>query len=549
MANTPMVTYETFAAAEEDARAFRAQLERVAGRLGERHPFHINGVAQTGEGWIEERSPADSRVPIGEFASATMDDFDRAVEAARRFAPEWAATEWRERVRIVAGVSAKVTARRHELAAILAYEIGKPLLEALGEVDECVVLIDYYCAQMAANEGFALEMGPAGGVATGGGGKGGGGGGGEGVAPPADGGTPGGEHVYSLLRPYGVWGVIGPFNFPMALLLGPIAAALIAGNTVVAKPSPHGYLSGLAVYELFGEAGVPAGALQMLNIPDERLGKRLYTHPGLDGLTFTGSHATGMRVFHGFSREYPRPAICEMGGKNPAIVTASADLRKAAVGVARSAFGFSGQRCSGCSRVLVAREVHDELAELLEQRRREVCVASPLDPATQVGPVISRASVERLLEAARECGAEGWRVHGGGALTAGELRFGNYAEPTVAEIPAADSRLLREELFTPFVALHPVGSLDEALELANGLVFGLTAGLYAEDSEEIERFRRTVKAGVIYVNREAGATTGAWPGIQSFGGWEGSGSTGRGAGGIHYLQQYMREQSVTVVGS
>ena len=180
-------------------------------------------------------------------------------------------------------------------------------------------------------------------------------------------------------------------------------------------------------------------------------------------------------------------------------------------------------------------------------RRREVHVASPLDPATKVGPVISPESLQRLLDAARECRAAGWSVHGGSALVEGELRHGNYAEPTVAEIPA-DSRLLREELFTPFVAIQACDSLGQALELANGLVFGLTAGLYAEDPAEIQHFEREVKAGVIYVNREAGATTGAWPGIQSFGGWKGSGSTGRGAGGIHYLQQYMREQSLTVVG-
>jgi 1-pyrroline-5-carboxylate dehydrogenase len=520
MAAPPKVTYETFAAGEGDARAFRSALEQVAGRLGERHPFYLDGVAQRGEGWIEEHSPGDGRVLVGRFAAATMDDFDRAVTVARRFSAEWAATDWRERVSIVAGVSAAIAERRHELAAILAYEIGKPLLEALGEVDECVVLIDYYCEQLTAHEGFIAEMTPAGGA----------------------------ERSWSILRPYGVWAVIGPFNFPMALLLGPIAAALIAGNAVLAKPSPYGYLSGIAVYELFRQAGLPAGALQMLTIPDERLGERLYSHHGLDGLTFTGSYATGMRVFHGFSRDYPRPAICEMGGKNPAIVTASADLRKAALGVARSAFGFSGQRCSGCSRVLVAREVHDELVALLGERRREIEVASPLDPATKVGPVISTESVRRLLDGARECRDAGWRVHGGSALTEGELRYGNYAEPTVAEIPA-DSRLLREELFTPFVAVHPVDSLEQALALANGLVFGLTAGLYAEDPVEIERFEREIKAGVIYVNREAGATTGAWPGIQSFGGWEGSGSTGRGAGGIHYLQQYMREQSVTVVSS
>ncbi len=518
MAAPPKVTYETFDAAEQDARAFHSALELVGARLGERHPFYIDGVAQHGDGWVQEHSPGDRRVLVGHFAAASIEDLDRAVACARRFTAEWAATDWRERVRIVSGVSAAIAERRHELAAILAYEIGKPLLEALGEVDECVVLIDYYCHQLSAHGGFVTEMGP-----------------------------PGAERNWSLLRPYGVWAVIGPFNFPMALLLGPIAAALIAGNTVVAKPSPYGYLSGLAVYELFRQAGLPPGALQLLSIPDERLGERLYSHRGLDGLTFTGSHATGMRVFHGFSRQYPRPAICEMGGKNPAIVTASADLGKAALGVARSAFGFSGQRCSGCSRVLVAREVHDQFAALLAERRGEVVLGSPLDPATKVGPVISPESVQRLLDAARECREAGWAVHGGSALVEGELRYGNYAEPTVAEIPA-DSRLLREELFTPFVAIHPVASLGEALELANGLVFGLTAGLYAEDPAEIERFEREIKAGVIYVNREAGATTGAWPGIQPFGGWEGSGSTGRGAGGIHYLQQYMREQSLTVVG-
>jgi 1-pyrroline-5-carboxylate dehydrogenase len=333
----------------------------------------------------------------------------------------------------------------------------------------------------------------------------------------------------------------------MALLLGPIAAALIAGNTVVAKPSPQGYLSGLAVYDLFAAAGVPAGALHLLTIPEASLGERLYGNPALGGLTFTGSYPTGMQIYRGFTRAYPRPAICEMGGKNPAIVTASADLHKAALGISRSAFGFSGQRCSGCSRVLVAREVHDEFLELLEECRQEVKVASPLDPTTRIGPVISTASVQRMLDAVRECREAGWPVRGGRRLDTGELQHGNYVEPAVAEIPG-DSRLLREELFTPFVAVRPVNSLTEALQLANGLDFGLTAGLYASEAEEIERFLREIGAGVVYVNREAGATTGAWPGIQPFGGWEGSGSTGVGAGGIYYLQRYMREQSRTLVG-
>jgi 1-pyrroline-5-carboxylate dehydrogenase len=520
IAAAPKVTYETFTAGEQDARAFRAAVELLADSLGEQHPFYIDGVALTGDGWEEEHSPGDGRVLVGRFAAATLADLDRALAAARRCAAEWAATDWRERVKLIGSVADVVAERRYELAAILAHEVGKPLLEALGEVDECAVLIDYYCEQMNSHAAFRGAMGQPGGP----------------------------EHAYSNLRPYGVWAVIGPFNFPMALLLGPIAAALLAGNTVVAKPSPHGYLSGLAVFDLFRRAGVPAGALHMLSIPRARLGSALYEHRGIDGLTFTGSHATGMQIFHGFSHDYPRPAICEMGGKNAAIVTAAADLPKAALGIARSAFGFSGQRCSGCSRVLVANAVHDELLELLEQQRTQVQVADPLEPSTKVGPVIAPASVERLLGAVRECHEQGWSVHGGRRLTAGELQFGNYVEPTVAEIPSA-SRLLREELFTPFVAVHPVDSLAGALELANGLVFGLTAGLYSEDRAEIDRFVREVGAGVVYVNREAGATTGAWPGIQSFGGWKGSGSTGRGAGGPHYLQQYMREQSLTIVDS
>jgi 1-pyrroline-5-carboxylate dehydrogenase len=517
-AEPPRVTYETFTSSPRQAAAFRRAVEQVAGKLGEQHPFYIDGTALQGDGWEDEHSPYDSRVLIGRFATASMDDFERSVERARRFCTEWSAVDWRERVRIVSRVSALVTERRYELAAILAHEIGKPLLEALGEVDECIVLIDYYCEQMASNEGFCTEMGPA----------------------------AGSERTWSVLRPYGVWAVIGPFNFPMALLLGPIAAALITGNTVVVKPSPHGYLSAHAVFDLFRGAGVPAGALHLLTIPEARLGERLYGNRELGGLTFTGSHATGMKVFRGFTREYPRPAICEMGGKNLTIVTAEADLGMGALGVARSAFGFSGQRCSGCSRVLVAREVHDEFLARLEECRREVHPASPLDPETKVGPVISPESVQRLLGAARECREAGWRVHGGQRLDDGDLRFGNYVEPTVAEIPS-DSRLLREELFTPFTAVRPVDSLDEALGQANGLVFGLTAGLYAGEQAEIERFVREVQAGVLYINREAGATTGAWPGIQSFGGWKGSGSTGRGAGGIHYLQQYMREQSLTIV--
>lgn len=515
--NQSQVDYETFSATEGQAEAFAVAIERVKGELDKDHAFYVSGEEREGRGSEEERSPADSRITVGRFGNAGREDFDDAVAAARSFLPEWSGADWNDRVEIVGRVADGVRAQRYELAAILAYEVGKPILEALGEVDECVVLIEYYCEQMRRNSGFEVSMG-----------------------------SSDGENAVSVMRPYGVWEVIGPFNFAMALLLGPIAAALIAGNTVLAKPSPHGYLSGVSVYDLFRDAGVPGDALHLLTIPDHTLGDWLFNNDTIDGLTFTGSYDVGMQIYRGFAGDYPRPAICEMGGKNPAIVTGKADLEKAALGVSRSAFGFSGQRCSGCSRVLIENSVKDEFVELLEAARRQVRVASPLDPAAQLGPVVSPESAQRLLDAAAECRESGWPLHGGNRLLEGDFEYGNYVEPTSAEIPT-ESHLLRDELFTPFVAVHPVSSFPEALAQANGLVFGLTAGLYSEDQAEIERFANDIQAGVIYVNRSAGATTGAWPGVQPFGGWKGSGSTSRGAGGVHYLQQYMREQSRTYV--
>lgn len=513
---TTTVTYETFTADQQQSQAFRAALDSIAPRLGQEHPFYVNGDARTGDGWEEERAPGDARVLVGRFATATVADLDEAVAAARAAQLEWAATPWRERVEIMERIPGLVAERRYELAAILAYEIGKPVLEALGEVDELPALVNCYCKDMIEHDGFVVSMS-----------------------------DDDQERAISVMRPYGVWLVIGPFNFPMALGLGPIAAALIAGNTCVFKPSPLGYWSGLAVHQLFRDAGVPDGVLHTLTLPDDRL-EGLLSRPDIDGLTFTGSYETGMKVYTGFQLDYPRPAICEMGGKNAAIVTAKADLRKAAQGVARSAFGFSGQRCSGCERVLVDSSVYAEFIELLAEERAGFKVGSPLDHEVQTGPVVNAAGVDRMLAAVAESRDAGWPVHGGGRL-GGDLEHGYFAEPTVVEVPL-DSRFLREELFTPFVAATAVESLDQALVIANGLVVALTAGIYSEDPAEVEEFLARIEAGVVYVNRAAGATTGAWPGVQPFGGWRGSGSTGRGAGGPYYLEQYLREQSRTIVG-
>ena len=237
-----------------------------------------------------------------------------------------------------------------------------------------------------------------------------------------------------------------------------------------------------------------------------------------------------------------------MGGKNSAVVMASADLDVAAAGIARSAFGFSGQKCSACSRVYVERPAYQGLLDRLVRRAGEIVVGDPTQRSVFMGPVIDEAAVDRFVAAVEHARAVGKVAAGGEVLRRSEGRAdGHYVMPTVVTDLPPDDRLLRDELFVPLVAVVPVDSLDEAITLANDTDFGLTAGIFAGERAEIDTFLDLVEAGVVYVNRAAGATTGAWPGVQPFGGWKGSGSSGKAGGGLYYVQQYLREQSRTEV--
>ncbi|MCA1735302.1 MAG: aldehyde dehydrogenase family protein, partial [Actinobacteria bacterium] len=346
---------------------------------------------------------------------------------------------------------------------------------------------------------------------------------------------------------YGVWAVIAPFNFPMALAGGPSIAALLAGNVVVLKPSNAGALTGLEFARVMFEAGVPPGVMQVLTGSGRKVGSTLVNHPDVAGITFTGSYDVGMGIYKGFASEYPKPAVCEMGGKNPVIVTASADLDLAAEGVMRGAFGFSGQKCSATSRVYVEQPAYDAFVDRLVEKAHEVKVGNPIENGVFMGPVIDQSAVERFQKAVAEAKDSGGEVLAGGdVITDGELGRGNFVEPTVVTAPES-SWLWDTELFIPFVSVMPVDSLDEAITRANDTEFGLTAGLFAGSDEEIDEFFDRIEAGVTYVNRQAGATTGAWPDVQSFGGWKASGTSGTGGGGPYYLRQYMREQSRTRV--
>lgn len=515
------VTYATMSADNQELHAaFDEAIEQVEAQFGQTWPMYVGGEPREADETFADVSPIDTDVVLGYFQKGSRQDAADAVAAARSAWDGWRTTPWQERCQILDRAADLMSEDRYALSALLVYEMGKNRIEALGDVEESADLLRYYTHQMRVNEGFQREM--------------------ETLSDR--------DHTTDVLRPYGVWSVIVPFNFPMALAAGPVGAALVTGNTVVMKPSSETPWTGLRLYELLVEAGLPAGVMNFVTGPGSTVGAELVENDDVDGITFTGSYEVGFkRVYRQFSTEYPKPTIVEMGGKNAAIVTANADLDTAATGVMRSAFGMGGQKCSACSRVYVDRRVKAEFLDKLIEKTKELKVGNPLERDTFLGPVVHRQAYEEYQQYVEQARRDGKIVVGGHLLQDGELARGYYVEPTIFEGVPEDHELVREELFVPILYVGEVESLDEAIDKANAVKYGLTGGLYSEDEEEIERFFDRIEAGVVYVNREAGATTGAWPGVQPFGGWKASGTTGKNIGGEYTLQTYMREQSRTLV--
>ncbi|MDQ3406550.1 MAG: aldehyde dehydrogenase family protein [Chloroflexota bacterium] len=514
------ITYATLRNDNDEMHAqFEAGLERARGMLGTYYPNFVNGAERDGEGTFEKRTPIDGTL-MGTFAKGSREDAREAIAAAKAAFPGWSRTPWQERVALLRRVADLISERQMEFSALLSMEVGKNRLEALGDVEETADLIRWSCDMMERNDGFDHPMGNLGDPSV---------------------------HTRSVLKPYGVWAVISPFNFPFALSGGPAGGALVAGNTVVYKPSTDAPLSGACLTRVMRDAGIPAGVFNTVAGPGESVGAELQENSDVDGLIFTGSFEVGFGIHRNFSQTYPKPTIVEMGGKNPAIVSRSADLDEAAEGVMRSAFGFSGQKCSANSRIYVERPVLDEFTALLIDRTAAITIGDPTKRENWLGPVINQRAMARYQDAVGEARTDGRLLIGGERVTADGLDSGSFVAPTVATGLPTHHRLFREELFLPFTVIAPVDSMEDALRLANDSVLGLTAGLYSNDQAEIDLFLDRIEAGVVYVNRRAGATTGAWPGIQPFGGWKGSTATGKSGGGYHYVQQFMREQSQTVV--
>jgi 1-pyrroline-5-carboxylate dehydrogenase len=516
------ITYATLRNDNEELHALYEQgVQESRANLGAHHQNYIDGRGVDGAaGVFEARSPIDRDLVIGTFAKGDRGDVQRAIAAARAAAPGWRHTPWEERLAIIRRAAELISERQMRYGADMAYECGKNRLEALGEVEEAADLLRYYAQTAEDNSYYDHPMDNLGDSAV---------------------------RTRSILRPHGVFGVISPFNFPMALAAGPTAGALSAGNTVVFKSASATPLSGVNLIHAYEDAGIPAGVINMVMGPGDSVGDELQSNPGIDGIVFTGSFEVGFKLFKSFSTTWPRPCIVEMGGKNPAIVSRKADLEEAAEGIMRSAFGFGGQKCSANSRVYVEKPVHDELVRLLVEKTEKLTVGDPIKRENWLGPIIDQKAVERHQKAVADARRDGKVYTGGEHLSDGALARGFYVEPTVVGGLDGSHRLFQDELFAPFTAVQPVESLDEALALANDTIYGLTAGGYSEDPAEVERFLDEIEAGVLYVNRRAGATTGAWPGVQAFGGWKGSGSTGKSGLSRYYVAQFLREQSHTVV--
>jgi len=517
------LTYATmFNPPEEMHERFERALATVRGRLGATHAMFIDGRDVAAAQTEERASPIDSQLKIGRFPLANAREVDSALAAAHRAFPGWRATSVAERVKLMRKVAAVMEERVYEIAAALTIEVGKNRLEALGEAQECVDFFNVYADDFESHQGYEFEL-------------------------PNDPSTVFTSRNRSVMRPYGVWAVIAPFNFPIALAAGPAAAALVTGNTVVLKCASDTPWAGRLLADCIRDAGLPAGAFNFVNGAGAAVGEQLIRDPRTAGATFTGSVAVGRTIMAEMAAgRYARPYIAEMGGKNPAIVTENADLDRAAAGIARSAYGMGGQKCSALSRLYVHEKVADALLAKIETEIDRIRIGDPTERATGLGPVVNQRAHEnyaRYVEDLKSAGAKLRR--GGGRPSAGALARGYYVEPVLAEAPPSHA-LWKQEMFLPILMVQRYRDREEAMRLANDTDMGLTAGFYGAP-DEVPWFQDGIEAGVTYANRGAGATTGAWPGYQPFGGWKGSGSSGKAIASAYYLPLYLREQSRTVV--
>jgi 1-pyrroline-5-carboxylate dehydrogenase len=503
-------------ATDEFHNRFDQAIDQVRKDFGKNYPMIIGAKEIFSNNLFQVRSPADKNLVLANFPLASKDDVVHAIESAKGAFDKWSFTPYQRRVQIFREIADIFAQNKFNLAAILSFENGKNRLEAMGDLDEAIDFMRFYAEQLEINQGFSKETQS----------------------------TAQNEKTRSVLKPYGVWGIISPFNFPSAIAIGMTSGALITGNTVVLKPSSDSPISAFKFVEAIYHK-LPPATINFVTGSGSTVGSTILENTLIDGVAFTGSKEVGMLGFQGFVAHKPRPFISEMGGKNPAIVTKSADIEKATDGVLCAAFGYSGQKCSACSRVYVQKDIASKFVERLAAKTKMVKIGKPWEKDVFISPVINEAAIKKFQRASEIAKRDGKIIFGGSVLTDSQYKDGNFVEPTIVVGLPKNHELIREELFLPFLCVEEFDNFDEAINEANKSNYGLTAGIFSQDKNEIETFFERIESGVTYANRAASATTGAMVCAQPFVGWKDSGISGKGAGGAYYLLQFMREQTQT----
>ncbi len=493
-------------------RAFAEALKRVQARLPIAGKNRIGGKKAGAARTFESVNPCEPKQVIGRFPAGTAADARRALDAAARAFPAWSGLGPSERVALILRIAAILRRRKHEFSAMMVLEESKAWPEADGDTAEAIDFCEFY-AREAERLAEPQPLTP----------------------------FPGERNELDFI-PLGVCAVIPPWNFPLAILTGMTAAALVAGNTVVLKPSSDAAGIATMFVEACEEAGIPDGVLNFLTGGGSTVGNALVESPKTRLIAFTGSRGVGVEISEKAGRVvsgqiWIKRAVLEMGGKDFILVDETADLDEAAAGVVSAAFGFQGQKCSACSRLIVHRQVHKELLAKVVARTKALVVGDVRDPKTQVGAVINAGAQKKILEYVDVGRKEGRVVAGGKAGP----RSGYYVLPTVVDGIKPHHRLAQEEIFGPVLAVLTVKSFDEGIRVANGTDYGLTGSLYSRDRARLERGKRELFCGNLYLNRKC---TGAFVGVHPFGGYNMSGTDSK-AGGREYLYLFTQAKSIS----
>lgn len=492
-------------------QAFDVALATVRNQLGQEYPLHIGGKNRATGQWIRSTDPSDATRLVGQVARARPEDVDCALDAATAAFDDWSRWEPATRARILWKAAALLRRRKHEFSAWLVFEAGKSWVEADADTAEAIDFLEWYGREMV------RLCGPR-------------------PLPRLT-----GEDNDLTFEPLGVGVIIPPWNFPLAIMAGMTASAIVTGNTVVLKPASLTPVVAARFLDLFEEAGLPPGVVQFLPGAGAEIGDRLVADRRTRFVSFTGSRDVGVRIVELGAKVSPgqrwlKRVVAEMGGKDATIVDDSAAMLDAVDGVVAAAFGYQGQKCSACSRVIATESVYDELLERVVERTEHLRVGPAERPETEVAAVIDRAQFDKVMEYIRIGRTEGRLVTGGERANGG-----NYVQPTIFADVDPNARIAQDEIFGPVLSFIRAASYDEAIRIANGTDYGLTGAVYARDRRKLEQARREFQVGNLYLNRKC---TGALVGIHPFGGFNLSGTDSK-TGGPDYLQLFLQAKSVS----